>query len=121
TVLVAWLWTLIAGRLPAPLHRFYARFVTYSTHLGAFILVAGGPFPGFVGAPGTYPIDPVIGAPARPPRSPTAFRRLLAFPRRSASGTRRSRAICRRRTCARATSSPPTICSGPRASRPSCA
>jgi hypothetical protein len=77
---VAWLWTLIAGELPGGLHRFYASFVRYGTHLGAFLYVAGGPFPGFVGAAGSYPIDIEIDDRERQSRWRTAFRALLAVP-----------------------------------------
>ena len=80
TSIVAWLWTLIAGRLPGGLHRFYARYVRYSTHLTAFLYVAGGPFPGFTGAPGSYPLDVGIAGPERQNRWKTGFRLLLAFP-----------------------------------------
>ena len=77
---VAWLWTLVAGELPAPLHRFYARFVRYSAHVVAFLYTAAGPFPGFTGAPGSYPIDVEVDPREPQNRWRTAFRGLLALP-----------------------------------------
>ena len=75
-----WVYALFAGRPAAPLHRFLTRFVRYSTHVGAFVLLAGGPFPGFAGAPGSYPIDIEVAPPERQNRWKTLFRGLLAFP-----------------------------------------
>ena len=42
---------------PRPFHRFLARYVRYIAHLNAFFLLVGNPFPGFVGEPGSYPVD----------------------------------------------------------------
>jgi hypothetical protein len=86
TMIVAWLITLIGGRLPGGLHRFYARYVRYSTHLTAFLYVAAGPFPGFTGEPGSYPIDVEFAGPERQNRWKTAFRVLLAIPAFFVSG-----------------------------------
>ena len=76
----AWLATLVTARLPSPLHRFLSAYVRYSSHLFAFIYLGGGPFPGFVGAPGSYPVDFEIDTPERHNRWTVAFRALLAFP-----------------------------------------
>ena len=38
------------------------------------------PFPGFVGAPGSYPVDLQIAPPERQNRWKTGFRLILAFP-----------------------------------------
>ncbi len=86
-VLLAWFSALVIGRVPSPFHRFLARFVRYSTHLFAFLSLAGNPFPGFVGKPGTYPVDldlPAAGTPQR--RLVTLFRIFLAFPALVISG-----------------------------------
>jgi hypothetical protein len=80
-VLLAWLSALVVGHVPTPFHRFLARYVRYSTHLFAFIMLVGGPFPGFVGKPGTYPVDlelPATPVPQR--RLVTLFRLFLAVP-----------------------------------------
>jgi hypothetical protein len=79
-VFVAWLVALVIGRVPMPLHRFLAAWVRYSTHVMAFLLLIGGPFPGFVGAAGSYPVDLAIDPPARQRRLVTLFRGLLAIP-----------------------------------------
>ena len=79
-VFVAWLVALVSGRVPMPLHRFLAAWVRYSTHVMAFLLLIGGPFPGFVGAAGSYPVDLAIDPPVRQRRLVTLFRGLLAIP-----------------------------------------
>jgi hypothetical protein len=79
-VLVAWAVALAIGRVPLALHRFLAAYLRYATHLGAFLCLVGGPFPGFVGAAGSYPIDLLIESPAPQRRAVTLFRLLLAIP-----------------------------------------
>jgi hypothetical protein len=75
-----WVITLVAGRPPSALHRFLSAFVRYSTHVSAYASLAANPFPGFTGAPGSYPIDPVLPPPASQRRLVTAFRIFLAIP-----------------------------------------
>jgi Domain of unknown function (DUF4389) len=78
---VLWVWTLAAGRPPSALQRFVVRYLRYGAHLTAFGYLGAGPFPGFVGAPGSYPLD--IDLPERPERQSrwvTLFRGFLAFP-----------------------------------------
>ena len=77
---VGWVLTLVRGSLPAPLHRFLGAYVRYAIHVGAFLLLAGNPFPGFVGAEGSYPIDLHIDPPARQNRWKTGFRWILVLP-----------------------------------------
>jgi hypothetical protein len=78
--ILAWFAALATARVPRGLHRFMAAWVRYSTHVGAFLFVVGGPFPGFVGAAGSYPVDLVIAPPERQRRSVTLFRFWLAIP-----------------------------------------
>lgn len=78
--IVTWLVTLILGRTPDPLHRFLARYVRYTSHLFAFAYLGGGPFPGFVGAPGSYPVDFEIDPPERQNRWTVLFRGILGIP-----------------------------------------
>jgi hypothetical protein len=78
--IVNWFATLILGRSPAPLHRFLAAYVRYVVHVYAYVFLIANPFPGFVGAPGTYPIEVTIAGPERQHRLKTAFRLLLAIP-----------------------------------------
>ena len=78
--IVAWFVALATGRVPRGLHRFISAWVRYSTHVAAFLFVVGGPFPGFVGAAGSYPVDLVIAPPARQRRSVTLFRAWIAIP-----------------------------------------
>ena len=77
---VAWLAALVLGRLPLALHRFLAAYVRYASHVVAFVTMVGGPFPGFVGRQGTYPVEIEIGPPERQHRLVTLFRLLLAIP-----------------------------------------
>jgi hypothetical protein len=75
-----WLATLILGRTPAPLHRFLSAYVRYQAHVLSFVYLGGGPFPGFVGKPGTYPVDIEIEGPEQHNRWTVAFRGILALP-----------------------------------------
>jgi Domain of unknown function (DUF4389) len=82
----AWLVALVIGRVPDPLHRFLVAFVRYSTHVVSFLYVLGGPFPGFLGRAGSYPVDLEIDPPQRQSRLKTLFRLFLAIPAFLASG-----------------------------------
>jgi hypothetical protein len=75
-----WFAVLFTGRMPEGWHRFLAAFVRYATHVGSFLYVLGGPFPGFLGRAGSYPVDPHIDPPQRQSRAKTAFRLFLALP-----------------------------------------
>lgn len=79
-VLVSWVVALVIGRVPAPLHRFVAAYLRYQTHVFAFVTLMANPFPGFLGRPGSYPIDLEIDGPERQHRLKTLFRIFLAFP-----------------------------------------
>ena len=68
------------GTLPRPLWDFYAALVRYTTHVYAYVFLAGNPFPGFVGKAGSYPIDLEIAPPRRQNRWKTLFRFVLALP-----------------------------------------
>ena len=78
-VIVAWLVTLVAGRLPDGLHSFLAAYDRYQTHVNAYFFIAANPFPSFSGAPG-YPIDVDIAPAAPQSRLTVFFRLLLAIP-----------------------------------------
>lgn len=75
-----WLIALVLGRTPGALHRFSARYVRYLSHVYAFTYLGAGPFPGFAGAAGSYPVDIEIDGPERQRRWTVALRGLLAFP-----------------------------------------
>lgn len=74
-----WVATLFRGTSPRPLHGFLERFVRYLVHVYAYLHLAAGPFPGFVGRPG-YPIDLEIDPPARQNRWKVGFRLVLVIP-----------------------------------------
>src|SRR5205823_10957106 len=76
-VLLNWLATLVLGRSPAPFHRFLAAYLRYQTHVYAFLMLVANPFPGFTGAPGSYPVDLEIAPPERQRRLTVLFRFLL--------------------------------------------
>jgi hypothetical protein len=79
-VIAGWVAALVTGRLPLPLHRFLAAYTRYGAHWYAFATVVGGPFPGFVGKQGSYPVDMEIDPPERQSRWTVLFRFLLAIP-----------------------------------------
>jgi hypothetical protein len=76
---ILWLAVLIEGAAPANLHSFVAGYVRYATHVGAYVLLAANPYPGFRGRPG-YPVDVEIDPPVRQSRWTGFFRLLLAVP-----------------------------------------
>jgi hypothetical protein len=85
-VIVQWFVTLFTGRPAEGLQRFLARFVRYAFHVYAYIVLAANPFPGFVGDPGSYPLDLELPGPAPQNRWKTGFRLFLAIPAAIISG-----------------------------------
>lgn len=80
-LILNWFATLAMGRPPRWLHRFLSRYIRYTLHLYAFGSLAANPFPGFTGAPGTYPLDLVLPEePQRQNRWKTLFRLFLVIP-----------------------------------------
>ena len=75
-----WFAALALGRLPEPLHRFLAAYVRYASHVFAFFTLVGGPFPGFAGRQGSYPVEIEIDPAGPQRRLATAFRLFLALP-----------------------------------------
>ena len=75
-----WIATLVLGRSPHLLQRFISAYIRYQAHYSAFLFLIGNPFPGFVGAPGSYPIDLQLSVGERQRRLITLFRLLLALP-----------------------------------------
>jgi hypothetical protein len=80
TSILTWAYALVTGRPPQPFHRFLSRFVRYSLHVYAFLCLVGNPFPGFVGKPGSYPVDLELPPPKPQERLSTGFRLFLAIP-----------------------------------------
>jgi len=74
-----WGLTLVLGYSPSPLHRFFERFVRYTTHVYAYVNLGAEPLPRFDGEPG-YPIDLEFDPPARQNRWTVAFRFVLVVP-----------------------------------------
>ena len=77
---LTWICALVTGQPPRPFHRFLSRFVRYANHVYAFLLLIGNPFPGFLGKPGSYPVDLELPARERQNRWVTGFRLVLALP-----------------------------------------
>jgi hypothetical protein len=75
-----WFATLITGTAPARLHGFFSRYLRYQFHVGSFLHLVGNPFPGFVGAAGSYPVELHVAERARQNRWIVGFRLVLAFP-----------------------------------------
>ena len=84
--IAGWFAALVTGRLPDALHRFLGAFVRYETHVNSFLALLGGPFPGFTGRPGSYPVDLEIDEPQPQHRAKTGFRVFLALPALAVSG-----------------------------------
>jgi hypothetical protein len=80
TVIVNWFAVLFTGIAPQWAHRFLAAFLRYQTHVFAFLYLVGNPFPGFVGASGSYPVELHVAERARQNRWTAFFRLVLAFP-----------------------------------------
>lgn len=80
SVFLNWFVTLFRGTPARPLHRFNSRFIRYELHVYAYLFLAGNPFPGFTGIPGSYPVDVVLPDPERQNRWKTFFRGVLAVP-----------------------------------------
>ena len=78
--IVNWLVTLIAGASPQWAQRFLSAYVRYQMQVGAYLFLAGNPFPGFVGAVGTYPIELHVADRMAQNRWTVAFRIVLAVP-----------------------------------------
>jgi hypothetical protein len=74
----AWLLAIVVGRLPAFMRRFLAAWVRYGAHVGAFLYLVGGPFPGFSGD--RYPIGIDVEPAVRQGRLSIVFRWVLGFP-----------------------------------------
>jgi hypothetical protein len=79
-VIVNWFVTLFSGRPASGLHRFVSAYLRYLTHTYAFLFLIASPFPGFSGAPGSYPIDLRLPEPDRQNRWRTGFRLILVVP-----------------------------------------
>jgi hypothetical protein len=75
-----WFAVLFSGGSAPGLHRFLARFLRYQTHVLAFLYLVANPFPGFVGAAGSYPVELHVAEPVRQNRWTAFFRLVLAVP-----------------------------------------
>lgn len=78
--IVNWLLTLFKARSPEALHRFLASYVRYQVDVYAYLFLIANPFPGFVGAQGSYPLDAAIAPPMTQNRWKVFFRLFLALP-----------------------------------------
>jgi Domain of unknown function (DUF4389) len=74
-----WLAVVINAEVPSSLHNFVAGYLRYATHVGAYLFLAAGPYPGFRGRPG-YAVDLEIEPPERQGRWGGFFRLVLALP-----------------------------------------
>jgi hypothetical protein len=78
--IVNWFATVITGKPQAGMHDFLARFTRYCVQVSAYVYLVANPFPGFVGEPGSYPLELEIDGPARQNRWVSGFRLPLALP-----------------------------------------
>jgi uncharacterized protein DUF4389 len=72
--------TIIRGTSPDSVHRFLSAYLRYRLHVSAFLWLVANPFPGFVGAQGSYPVELQIAPPERQNRWSVFFRWLLGIP-----------------------------------------
>jgi hypothetical protein len=86
TLIVAWFAALFTTQVPEGIHNFLTRYIRYATHVYAYLMLTGGPFPGFVGDPGSYPVDVHVDPRAPQNRWKTGFRLILAIPAALVSG-----------------------------------
>jgi Domain of unknown function (DUF4389) len=84
--IASWCATLLRGRSPARLHRFLAAYVRYQLHVYAFLYLVANPFPGFVGAVHSYPLEALIAERAPQNRWKAGFRLVLVLPALLLSG-----------------------------------
>ena len=75
-----WFAVLFSGGSAPALHRFLAAFLRYQTHVLSFLYLVANPFPGFVGAAGSYPVELHVAEPVRQNRWTAFFRLVLAIP-----------------------------------------
>jgi hypothetical protein len=80
TAVFNWFAVLFTGISPQWAHRFLAAYLRYQTHVFAFLYLVANPFPGFVGAAGSYPVELHVAERARQNRWTAFFRLVLAFP-----------------------------------------
>ncbi len=75
-----WFAVLFTGRVPEALGRFLSAYLRYQFHVYGFLYLLANPFPGFVGAAGSYPLEAVLETPGRQRRWTVLLRVVLAFP-----------------------------------------
>ena len=75
-----WCAVVFTGGPTRGLHRFLSAYLRYQTHVFAFLYLVANPFPGFVGAPGSYPVELHIARPVAQNKWKGFFRLVLAIP-----------------------------------------
>ncbi len=83
---ILWIVTLIRAQPPHGLAEYYGRLIAYTAHVQAYLNLATGPFPPFLGGRGSYALDVELPLPERQNRWSIAFRGLLAVPALAVSG-----------------------------------
>jgi ABC-type multidrug transport system fused ATPase/permease subunit len=78
--IAGWIAALVTGSLPGGLHRFFCAYIRYTIHLFAYLFLVANPYPGFSGAPESYPIDVALPDPAPQERWRILLRLVLAVP-----------------------------------------
>jgi len=77
---INWFAVLFTGIPPQWAHRFLSRLLRYQAHVLAFLYLVANPFPGFVGAAGSYPVELHVAERARQNRWTAFFRLVLSLP-----------------------------------------
>jgi Domain of unknown function (DUF4389) len=78
-LILSWFAAVFTGRVPTGFHDFMARYLTYQTHVLAYLQLAADPYPSFDGGTG-YPVDLEVAPPVVQSRLTVFFRVLLAIP-----------------------------------------
>lgn len=76
---VHWVGALILGRPAGWAHGFYSAYVRYALHVFAYLYLAAGRYPGFIGDPG-YVVDAAFPPPGEQRRWTIALRFFIALP-----------------------------------------
>ncbi|HWO48176.1 MAG TPA: DUF4389 domain-containing protein, partial [Solirubrobacterales bacterium] len=77
---INWFAVVFTGAAPSWAHRFLAAFLRYQTHVFAFLYLVANPFPGFVGATGSYPVELHVAERFQQNKWKAFLRLVLAFP-----------------------------------------
>jgi len=71
---------IFTGEPPKPFQRFLGAYLRFYVHTFAYLFSVANLFPGFVGAPGSYPVDLIVPKISKQKRLQILFRLVLVLP-----------------------------------------